>query len=451
MIMADIKDIKKALGFDFRATFYSQNAQNLLDDEVVNANLSRINEIASHLENTDFDIEDASLVIEELRHSYSNGIKPENVEITARSLRAVSYCVPSSDYKFCKFILDVLDFHWTSILLRGLIHSLLREWSMFEIDIRTKLIEYMTIKIKTLGQEKYLKMLEFLNENGAYKLGYGIGASKKNFYSCCELFRLSNNRLSYSYFSDVLCGYFEATQTPSIPELEKILVAHNHAFTDKRVISRVIVKAWEKKVLPSDLYDLAMKRIGDPAKSSKWSVPEIATREERNVIESAQRIMLIAISSKFINVFFTSLCESSSRLQFWLEHIEKIDDFMVYGSAYSRKSISYKLEERVLNRYYRVVNSRQDNCALVLYAGEYAIIEFSGSGALYVYKKGSELYKLTLGRKIERLDDLKLGYLGNLVDNDYGQMYMSDEGRMVHIGNWQYRLDRWLRNKIQKR
>ena len=63
---------------------------------------------------------------------------------------------------------------------------------------------------------------------------------------------------------------------------------------------------------------------------------------------------------------------------------------MVYGSAYSRKSISYKLEERVLNRYYRVVNSRQDNCALVLYAGEYAIIEFSGSGALYVYKKGSE-------------------------------------------------------------
>ena len=63
MIMADIKDIKKALGFDFRATFYSQNAQNLLDDEVVNANLNRINEIASRLENTDFDIEDASLGI----------------------------------------------------------------------------------------------------------------------------------------------------------------------------------------------------------------------------------------------------------------------------------------------------------------------------------------------------------------------------------------------------
>ena len=449
--MADIKEIKKALGFDFRATFYSQNAENLLDGEVVKDNINRVNEIASHLASNDVETDDASLVIEELRYSHKRGTNPKDVEITTRSLRAVSYCIPAQDYNFYKFVLDIIELKWTPILLRGLIHSLLREWTEFEIDIRKNLVDYITQKIKEIGQEKYDKMLEYLNENGGYKLGYSIGVSKKNFYSCCELFRLSNNRISYSYFSDVLCGYYDASVSTSISDLEKILIAHNHSYTDKRVISRIIVKEWDKRVLPSNLYDLAMKRIGDPAKASKWSIPEIATREERNFIERAQRIMQVAISSKFINLFFTNLCDSSSRRQFWLEHIEKVDDFMVYGSSYSRNSISYKLEDRIINRYYRVVNSRQDNCALVLYAGEYAIIEFSGSGALYVYKKGSELYKLTLGRKIERLDDLKLGYLGNLVDNDYGQMYMSDEGRMVHIGNWQYRLDRWLRNKIQKR
>ena len=341
--------------------------------------------------------------------------------------------------------------HWTPILLRGRIHSLLREWTKFEIDIRIRLIDFITVKIKVINQEKYNKMLEYLNENGGYKLGYSMGSLRKNFYSCCEIFRLSNKRISYSYFSDVLCGYFETSPTPSIPEIEKILTAHNQAYTDKRVISRIIVKAWENKKLPSDLYDLAMRRIGDPAKESKWSVPEIATREERNIIENAKRIMQIAISSKFINVFFTNLCESSSRRQFWLEHVEKVDDFVVYGCSFSRNYISYKLEDRILNRYFRVVNSRHDNCALVLYSGDYAIIEFSGSGALYVYKKDSELYKRTLGKRVERLDDLKIGYLSNLVDNDYGQMYMRDEGRMVHIGNWQYRLDRWLRNKIQKR
>ncbi|MBO5107768.1 MAG: hypothetical protein J6B97_04950 [Bacteroidales bacterium] len=449
--MADIKDIKKVLNFDFRATFYSQNAENLLDDKVVKANVARIHDITSKLENVDTEIEDASLIVEELRRSHKLGVSPQDVEITARSLRAVSYCIPSRDFHFSKFILEVIELHWTPILLRGLIHSLLREWTKFEIDIRIRLIDFITVKIKVINQEKYNKMLEYLNENGGYKLGYSMGSLRKNFYSCCEIFRLSNKRISYSYFSDVLCGYFETSPTPSIPEIEKILTAHNQAYTDKRVISRIIVKAWENKKLPSDLYDLAMRRIGDPAKESKWSVPEIATREERNIIENAKRIMQIAISSKFINVFFTNLCESSSRRQFWLEHVEKVDDFVVYGSSFSRNSISYKLEDRILNRYFRVVNSRHDNCALVLYSGDYAIIEFSGSGALYVYKKDSELYKRTLGKRVERLDDLKIGYLSNLVDNDYGQMYMRDEGRMVHIGNWQYRLDRWLRNKIQKR
>lgn len=449
--MDEIKDIKKMLNFDFRATFYSQNAENFLDNDVVSVNINRINEIISHLPSIDFKTEDVSLAIEELRRNYRLGVDPQDVNITTRSLCSVCYCVPIQDFNFYKFILDIIGLHWTSIFLRGLIHSLLREWTNFEIDIRKNFIEYITQKINESGQEKYGKILEYLNENGGYKLGYGIGMLNKNIYSCCELFRISNNRISYSYFSDVLCGYSEATADTPISELEKILVAHNHAYTDKRVISRIIVKEWEKRKLPSRLYDLAIKRIGDPANESKWSIPEMATREERNIIDSAKRIIQIAISSKFINVFFTYLCESSSRLQFWLEHIEKVDDFIVYGSLHSRNSISSKLEENILNRYYRTVNSKQDNCALVLYAGKYVIIEFSGSGALYVYKKGSDLYKLTLERKIERLDDLKFGFLNNLVDNNYGQLHMRDEGRMVHIGNWQYRLDRWIRNKIQKR
>ena len=54
--MADIKDIKKVLNFDFRATYYSQNAENLLDDKVVKANIARIHDITSKLENTDAEI-----------------------------------------------------------------------------------------------------------------------------------------------------------------------------------------------------------------------------------------------------------------------------------------------------------------------------------------------------------------------------------------------------------
>ena len=146
--MADIKDIKKVLNFDFRATFYSQNAENLLDDKVVKANVARIHDITSKLENVDTEIEDASLIVEERRRSHKLGVSPQDVEITARSLRAVSYCIPSRDFHFSKFILEVIELHWTPILLRGLIHSLLREWTKFEIDIRIRLIDFITVKIK---------------------------------------------------------------------------------------------------------------------------------------------------------------------------------------------------------------------------------------------------------------------------------------------------------------
>jgi hypothetical protein len=125
---------------------------------------------------------------------------------------------------------------------------------------------------------------------------------------------------------------------------------------------------------------------------------------------------------------------------------------MVYGSEVSRSSISYKLDSRVLNRYFKVVNSRNENCALVLFTADYALVEFSHSGALYAYKKNSELYNLTINRRfgIEKVDDLKLGYIDNLIDIDDEQMHMNEEGRMVHIGNWPYRLDRWFRKKIRK-
>ena len=123
---------------------------------------------------------------------------------------------------------------------------------------------------------------------------------------------------------------------------------------------------------------------------------------------------------------------------------------MVYGSEVSRSSISYKLDPRILNRHFKVVASRNENCALVLFTTDYALVEFSLTGALYAYKKDSELYKLTVKQRIEKVDDLKLGFLGNLVDTDDGRMYMNEEGRMVHSGNWPYRLDRWFRKMIKK-
>lgn len=444
-----MEDIKKTLGFDFRVSFYIQNAKILLDEAVVNANISKIRNMQLHLPKFDSEVKTVYNIIEELKDYYKLGISFENVDIKTKSLRALCYCIPCTDYSFFEYVLSLIDLHWVSFFLRNIIHCLLRDWKNFDLDIRTKLIEFIIEKAKNVGQERYTSILDYLNENGGYKLGYNISIQEKQLYYCCDVFGLSRDRINYSYFSDVLCGYFEAGTNMQISEIENVLVAHNHAYTDKRIISRMILKAWKNNNLPPKLYGLAMKRIGDPSISSKWSVPATATREEHEIIEKAKRILQIAISSRFVNVFFKTLCKDSARLRFWLEHINHINDFMVFGSISSRNIIQLKIDSDILDRHFFVVNSRNDNCALVLYIGDYAIIEFSEIGALYVYRKNSKFFDQTLGRKVEKLDDLKIAYLNNLVYSDYGQLDMQDQGRMIHSGNWQYRLDRWLHKKIQ--
>lgn len=447
--MFDNNDIKKALDFHFRASFFSQNAVDLLDDKVVLSNIDRIQKMQSSLREADIDTEDTAFIIEELKVSYNLGLSADKVDINTRSLRSICFCIPNRDFGFAKFILEVIEHNWLTIYIRGLLHSLIREWTTFELDIRSLLIDFLQQQIKKSNSDKYNSLLPYLTVNGGYQLGYSIANDNKDIFTCCETFRISKNRISYTYFSDVIAGYFENNIDCNLGYVDKLLSLHNNSYTDKRVISRLIVNAWKKKNIPSELYDLAIKRIGDPSIPSKWTSPDYATREERNLIDEAKRIMNITISSKFINVFFNSLCQDKTRLKFWLEHIDYIEDFVVYGSEVSRSSISYKLDPKILNRHFNVVTSRNENCALVLYTTDYALVEFSFKGALYAYKKDSEYYNLTIKRRIEKVDDLKLGFLGNLVDSDDGRLYMNAEGRMVHIGNWTYRLDRWFRKMIK--
>jgi hypothetical protein len=412
--------------------------------------MERIERMQGSLDECESETEDVTTIIADLKTSYNAGVPANQVHIHKRALRAGCFWIPTRDFAFARYILEVIELNWVSMFTRGLLHSLLRDWTSFDLDIRTSLITYLEKHIKKSGTEKYASLLPYLTVNGGYQLGHGASGENKDIFSCCDLFRIARNRLTYTYFSDVITGYFEHAKRYEIEHLDKVLTLHNNSYTDKRVLSRLIVNAWKNKNLPPELYDLAIKRIGEPSIDSKWTAPEIASREERRMIEEAKRIMYIAISSKVIHVFFNSLCQDKTRLKFWLEHIDCIEDFMVYGSEASRSSISYKLEPRVLNKHFKTVTSKTGNCALVLHTSEYALIEFSQSGALYAYKKNSELYNLTVKRRIEKIDDLKLGFLNNLVDQIDGELYMKEEGRMIHSGNWPYRLDRWFRKMIRK-
>jgi hypothetical protein len=50
----------------------------------------------------------------------------------------------------------------------------------------------------------------------------------------------------------------------------------------------------------------------------------------------------------------------------------------------------------------------------------------------------------------EKIDDLKQPYMPQLINSTYDYLYMNSEGKMVHSGNWRYRLGLWFQKKVDK-
>ena len=89
--------------------------------------------------------------------------------------------------------------------------------------------------------------------------------------------------------------------------------------------------------------------------------------------------------------------------------------------------------------------------ALVLFMRDKMIVEFSDTGALYVYNQNHDMVKLvTKGmRTMTSTNDLKIPSMQALiVISDWGTTYNYEEGRMTHQGYWQSRLTGWLSEKI---
>lgn len=79
------------------------------------------------------------------------------------------------------------------------------------------------------------------------------------------------------------------------------------------------------------------------------------------------------------------------------------------------------------------------------------IVEFSDTGALYVYNQNHEKVKMVTGKKryIPSTADLKITSMGSLIDiSDWYYNTYNEEGRMTHRGNWQGRLSSWLQQKV---
>ena len=79
------------------------------------------------------------------------------------------------------------------------------------------------------------------------------------------------------------------------------------------------------------------------------------------------------------------------------------------------------------------------------------IVEFSDTGALYVYNQNHQKAKLirSHARSINSTNDLKIPTMQMLIESyDWGGYSYREEGRMTHQGYWQTRLSNWMQRIV---
>lgn len=449
-------EAKNILGFHFNSSFYEGMAKRALNNDVVSRNIERVTEVSDALASSVGIISKNNLeqIISTLLDAFKKRTAPQYVAISKKEARALSYSIlPSWTLNFQKFCLEIIDNNWSTIMLRGLMHCLMSQWDDFEPDAKTSLLNLFTKHIdldnsRCATQVRPLK--GYLIE--PYKIGRKLLAENKTVFDCCSMFGIPNNRFNYSFFTAAIIAYYEQSNNAGIEEVKSVLRTHNSIKADKTLIPRFIIQINNinrSSTFPKEWTNFAIERIGDPSMESKWAPFPMATREVQSNLEKARNIVLTAISSEFVRVFFDKLCYDLDRLNFWLKHTGKIRDFKVYGTATSRAYIQPYVNGAILTQHFYTVSTNTTNCALVMYMGDYVLIEFTETGALYAYRVNSKEYNRVFGSgRINKLEDLKLPYMQNLIGIDGYYNYNHDDGRMIHTGYWQSRLNDWISRKI---
>ena len=446
--MSEKRHIRDLLNFHFNANLFEQRAENMSMLSDVKSCMRRLNDLSSRLDSVPISEEVVNRsFLKEFKSAYKSGTLFSS-ELTSHQLRFLSYNLPVDDYDFLVYVLGTLQKSYRPSMIGGFIHSLLYHWKQWLPEEKSLIIDWMK-KMRVFEMRSYKGIDSYLSDSGPYRLGLKVRREGHPFIKVCSTFCLSSSSLSYQYFSDAICSYYEEMLFQELSSLVDILKKHNNSLITLLVLSNQIVRHKKQNGKLSDyLFRIAMDMIGNPEVSVNWATPDDFSEEKRNLVISARKIVQEKINERFIRTFFERLCDDSSRRDFWMGHCEQVVDLRVYGSSYSRSRMLNYFSDDLLTNHFKTLTNNNDTCALVMETGDYVIIEFTDVGALYVYQTGSRLYELIFSSEIRKVDDLKISTLPALIGSDYYSYSFNDEGRMIHTGYWQQRLGMWIERKL---
>lgn len=469
--MQKIEDI---LEWNFRSSYMSYAANHLLTDN----SKARINKSKDSLEKLIERLPDGGEIPkrESIKDVYYLFVKNYQFASFTMSNRSVRYLIWALDFKpssntnnillsnKLEPALNIIKQNWKDSYIVSLWHMLLKNWTdlqsnknsikLFETLLKNKSKAYIGKRSNILNITQHIDL--FLSTDSPKKYATLLIEKKIILSNANQLFNHKDRILNYDYFSETANRYLDLISYNN-NNIDSIYVKGVYCFLEKHNSKKATLLICAK-IINRNIFDNnidivkseTVRLISDPLKKTNWINSDLSVTEQQEVEKSRSRLKIL-LNKEFVEVFFKRIVEDKRREYYWLKFINDIEDIKIVGNKanYNYLKEVDSISEHVGGRY-KVTSSNQNTCALIMYLKDFVFVEFSDVGALYIYKKQSFKDKVNLNA-VSSIENLKRMSTYNFAcknSSSYGFVNLNSEGRITHQGDWESRVNVWMRRYI---
>ena len=461
-----MENIKQLLNWNLLNSAFKTNGQKLIahkTKEIFNSNIDTLGNIA--LQQTMRSELPKQELVEEIYDKFKNlEEQPITVLLESFTKREVRLLVWSLDYKgedsilfgthFSKFISLVIEY-WRDSYIIPLWFVLLKNWEALNNN-KARFQEYLVLFEKKCNEyEKSRKDVLVIKTHFNFWQPKGISSfvnylNKNNiqFNAICTSLNFNANILGTDYYYESFILYLKTIDKKDISkELVEAVLVEIKGINRKKyklILLSILITYGKFSKTINTIQQAAFSIIGDPIVKRHWLSGHL-NEEEIELVESARKKLLILMNKKFIKIFFSKLVQDPRREKYWLKFIDDIEDVKFVGNRLNYSILKNNQEiSKYVDTRYTITRSNQITSALIFWARDYVFVEFSDTGAVYIYKRESFNIKT---KHIEKITDLKSWPRGMAVIKSVGNYWeFMPEGTHAHMGeNWELRLNIWMK------
>lgn len=382
---------------------------------------------------------------------------------SVRELRIVSYYLMKlrDDSINYQYALDLLDKNWKDVFFNGLVFYLLNSWHSIESVYREltsqllirKLCDYSGINRRYCLWKNRANLFD--NNNGPIRMVAMMSAKQMSIKDAPTLLGFKNSSINQSYFSDVIVRFVANNNITDRDLLEDIFELHNLDRTKKLVFAYLVEREDQNGdgLRRAQLCRFANIQLGDVTLAASWAPFIGATDDEAQKLKKTMQLVNMWFAQQIIESFFGICVQDKERKIFWLNYVQHISGFKIIGSTAVKLLLqsNSKIGTMFLRHFIETNSYSSQTSALALFIKNKMIVEFSDTGALYVYNQTHPKVKTVTNARygISSTNDLKIPSMNVLITtNTWGSCFYYEEGRMTHQGYWQQRLSGWMKQMV---